>query len=57
MRLALTLSKTVGTIVAITGCYGFVSGKDAAQSVLLVGLGLAAIGVKQYFTSKNETKS
>jgi hypothetical protein len=54
LRLSLTLSKIMGTIGVITGCIGFISGKDAVQSVFLVALGYTAIGVKQLFNSKRE---
>lgn len=57
IRLSLTLSKIMGALTMIAGLYGFISGKDATQSVALVGIGAAAIGIKQFFNSKvNATK-
>ena len=53
LRLRLTLSKIMGVVGILAGCYGFVTGIDPAQSIILAGLGYAAIGVKQYFLSKS----
>jgi len=58
LRLRLSLSKIIGSIVTMTGCYGFVfTDTDAIHSIAVITLGLSAIGVKQYFISKDKSQT
>lgn len=52
IRINLTLSKIMGAIGILAGCYGFITGIDPIHSISLAGLGYAAIGAKQYFNNK-----
>lgn len=50
IRINLTLSKIVGTIIVIGGLV--IPDVSSSDRVFLVAIGAAAIGVKQYFISK-----
>lgn len=58
LRLRLSLSKIVGTVVSFSGCYGFIfTDTDPIHSIAVITLGLSAIGVKQYFVSKSKSST
>lgn len=50
IKLNFTLSKLVGTVVVFAGL--LIPDIESSDKVILVGIGAAMIGVKQYFTSK-----
>lgn len=51
VKIVLTLSKIMGSLVILAGLYGFI--KDIGSSEFLVLTGAGMIGYKQYLTSKD----
>jgi hypothetical protein len=56
-KIQLTNSNIMGDLIILGGLYGFIAGTDPVQSVLLVGIGAAGIGLKQYFQNKTDLKN
>lgn len=57
LKLSLTLSKIIGSLIVLTGLYGFLFKNQSQDSIFLVSIGAAMIGLKQYFLNKAQNES
>lgn len=54
IRLTLTLSKIMGSIIIFTGIFGFLNGIGLSESITLIIIGAGMIGYKQHLISKEK---